>query len=291
VPADSLMPDMGAVSTKLGTVPNRVGGAATEKESTGANRSLASVRRDVHIAAAAPSSLVIPTVTPQKAKRIKGREGYDCPSASDPQPQPNYDDMVPSDILHVLGIAPDHTIDQGFIIPGVPTDPGASIESLKNTAIATIDYKFIGNPFKRDPTRDGAASLFLPSQLFGLIEGLYPDWTGRSNGESETCDELWKRYSKRTVTEAASARWREQTIVEKKKGKDVKVWTKGSLQFKEQNDHDFSQVGNCTCLFPGTPTDALKAWWGRPYATRGEDATTQQGMSTTDMGGVVSSGA
>jgi hypothetical protein len=284
MPADSLMPDMGAVSTKPGTVPDSVGGEATEKESTGGNCSVARVRREVHIAAAVPTGLVTSTVTRRVEKRIKGREGYDFSSAPDAKPESNRDDMVPRDILHVLGLPSDHTFDQGFIIPGVPTDPGASIESLKNTAIAAFDYKLMGDPFKRDP-------LFLPSQLFDLIEGLHPEWGGRRNGESETRDELWKRYSKRTATEAASARWREQTVVEKREGKEVRVWTEGSLQFKEQNDHDFSQVGSCACLFPGTPTDALKAWWGRSCATRGEDATAQQGMSTTDMGGVVSSGA
>jgi len=286
------MPDTTAVPTDHKTGSKAGVGRATEKESTGGYDTVPRYRREVHLLAAAPTSLMPSAVTPRvKRKKFKGREGYDWPSAPDPKPRPNYDDMVPRDILHVLGKSPGHTIDQGFIIPGVATDPEASIESLKNTAMATIDYELIGNPFKRDPTRDGAASLFLPSQLFDLIEGLHPEWKGRRDGESQMRDELWERYSKRTVTKAASARWREQTTVEKRNGKNNKVWTMGSLQFKEQNDHDFSQVGNCACLFPGAPTDAVKAWWGRSRATRGENVTTQQCTSITDMGGVVSSGA
>jgi hypothetical protein len=274
------MPNTTAVPTKHKTVP--------KKESTGGNRSVAGVRRD-HILAAAPPSLVPSTATPQVKKRIKGREGYDCHSALNPEPRSSYDDMAPSEILHVLRIPPDHTINQGFIIPGVATDPGASIESLKNTAIAVIDYKLVGNPFKTRPNPRWRRITFPPVSTFR------PDWRSSSRVDREKKRVVTEMRDEETILgtdghRSASARWREQTIVEKKKGKDVKVWTKGSLQPKEQNDYDSSQVGNCTCLFPETSTDALKAWWGRTCATRGEDATTQQGMSTTDRGGVVSSG-
>jgi hypothetical protein len=287
---DNPMPDTTTTSTNLHPVLKRSGGEATERGSRGSIRPIASNSSQVTDAGGEPLNPPPSIVGDDVPKRNTGRSGYDWPAPkADQGLSPNF--VAPSDILTALRIPPNHTISNGFIIPGVFTELGASIESVENTVITEINYALLGDPFKRDVNREDAGSLLLPSRLFDLVEGLHPEWKGRQNGESEMRDELWRLYSSRTAREAASARWTEQTVVEKREGMEDRVWTKGSLQFKEQNDLEYSQVGTCTCLFTGTPTDALKAWWRRPCATGGQDVVSPQSTSTSDRGGVVSYGA
>jgi len=134
------MPDTSAMPNEHNQLLKRGGGEATDKDSTGRN---------------------ISTMSSQVPKKNTGRGGYDWPFTSKTGYRSGHEDTVPKEILHALRIPPDHVIDKGFIIPGVGTDPGASLESLRNTATAAVDYTLIGDPFKRDPTLDGASSFFL----------------------------------------------------------------------------------------------------------------------------------
>lgn len=205
-------------------------------------------------------------------KQSRGRGAYDCGS---PITGPvTFIDR--RDLIRALSIQPNSTIDNGFVVPGVPTDMGTSIHRDKNDAETTMYYHLIGDPYKRDSTGSHATRLVVPMQLLNLVEGLHSKWPGRVGMESQIRKDLWDRCSKRASTQAASACWKEERAIEDSEDDEPRMCTEGSLWVKENYDSVYSQVGGGAYRFPGSPGSALRAWWRRPEATRGQNSAPYQ---------------
>jgi hypothetical protein len=212
-------------------------------------------------------------------RRRRGRRGYDCGKPSEERTGPLTSNR--RDLSLALAVPPFHEIDNGFVIPSVFKDMDSNVHSNKNEDATTIYYHLIGDPYKRDSSIEGAASLLVPAQLLGLVEDLHEKSAERALMTEKIRRALWDQYSRRTTSQAASACWREECIAGAMKDGRSGVHTEASLFVKDEDGKGYSPVGPAHYLFPGTPKSALRRRWRTSEAMRAQDDIPHQSSSGT----------
>lgn len=180
-----------------------------------------------------------------------GRGAYDTtPMPSGATPIREVVTSIP-DLEKALKSESTSTIAHNYIVPSTPAyDPAQSI---------TIKYDYLGNAFRKNPTREGPHSMELIENTFALISQLHPNWTGRSQAEQRFYTSLSEIFGK-SVVPRASARWTEtRSAIGHKRDQ-----TFGYLYIVDNDTGALTRVG--TCGFPESPEKASAQWWENEHA-------------------------